>query len=146
MVPDKVKFINLQSRSHQEGKRQNTEDYPNPTKEKIRLQEALKVIKDKVEELEPAKRTVAARIEEIKQTLSKRTSEQVYQWKALIPKILSASKTNTTLSPTEREAKIELLMKLCTELNINIPLHLLIEWWHKGTFSQTQNEESTLLA
>eukprot|EP01018_Ginkgo_biloba_P003674 Gb_03372 [translate_table: standard] len=37
-------------------------------------------------------------------------------------------------------------MKLCTELNINIPLHLVIEWWRKGTFSQTQNEESTLLA
>eukprot|EP01018_Ginkgo_biloba_P006599 Gb_30170 [translate_table: standard] len=36
-------------------------------------------------------------------------------------------------------------MKLCTELNINIPLHLVIEWWHKGTFSQPQNEESTLL-
>eukprot|EP01018_Ginkgo_biloba_P027195 Gb_37742 [translate_table: standard] len=37
-------------------------------------------------------------------------------------------------------------MKLCRELNINIPLHLVIEWWRKGTFSQTQNEESTLLA
>eukprot|EP01018_Ginkgo_biloba_P002153 Gb_15490 [translate_table: standard] len=37
-------------------------------------------------------------------------------------------------------------MKLCTELNINILLHVVIEWWRKGTFSQTQNEESTLLA
>eukprot|EP01018_Ginkgo_biloba_P012736 Gb_04591 [translate_table: standard] len=37
-------------------------------------------------------------------------------------------------------------MKLCIELNINIPLHLVIEWQHKGTFPQTQTEESTLLA
>eukprot|EP01018_Ginkgo_biloba_P038994 Gb_36384 [translate_table: standard] len=79
MVPDKVESVNLQSQSHQEGKRQNTKDYPNPTKEKIRIQEALKVIKDKVEELEPAKRIVVARMEEIKQALSKRTGEQVYQ-------------------------------------------------------------------
>eukprot|EP01018_Ginkgo_biloba_P031262 Gb_18243 [translate_table: standard] len=75
MVPDKVESINLQSQSHQEGKRHNTKDYPNATKEKIRLQEALKVIKYKVEELEPAKRTTVARIEEIKQILSKRTGE-----------------------------------------------------------------------
>jgi len=97
-------------------KKKDESDFPNLTT----------TIKETIKEIDPSKQNT--HIIELKQNLPKQKRQQIYRHKTLIH-IVVESTTKKTKQP--REDKIILLQKLCNELEINISLAKIVEWWKK---------------
>lgn len=116
IIPDQIETMNLQT----ESKHKPKENFPIPTVEKVRFQEATQLIWDTIKEIEGENKIEIAPKKEI----------QVYQRcpKNMEPKHLQLPTTQTNFNDDD---KIRLMLEWSEQMNIAIPLKSLLEVWLK---------------
>eukprot|EP01018_Ginkgo_biloba_P007013 Gb_02772 [translate_table: standard] len=120
LVPDQVQMLNLQTRSkHYVTK--TKDDYPNPATEKSRVQEATQLLKETINEIKQANKQPNESIP---------TRElKVYQRRLRISEPTLALQAQA--EEYSQDTKLRLMMQWSDELDIKIPLKILLATWLK---------------